>query len=195
MARSIIICLAILGAFSCQAHAHVVSGPTDSFADGIAHPLSGLDHIFSMIAAGLLAALSGKRAIWVWLGAFLTAMFADLVSDSLGLCVHFGEPAVAFSIILLGLILVFAERTQILLGAAMMALLAFIHSHDYAACSKEVQSAAYLAGFAIATMALYAGGAALGQLLSVKGRFESQIICALGLFTIAGGVAMLAGLV
>ncbi|HEX3858188.1 MAG TPA: HupE/UreJ family protein, partial [Pseudolabrys sp.] len=39
------------------AFAHVGIGSTASFAAGVAHPLSGLDHMTVMIAVGLWAAL------------------------------------------------------------------------------------------------------------------------------------------
>ena len=45
--------------------AHPGHASTASFAAGIAHPLSGLDHITVMVAVGLWAALKGGRAMWL----------------------------------------------------------------------------------------------------------------------------------
>jgi urease accessory protein len=36
-----------------------------SFAEGLAHPFSGLDHILAMVAVGLWASQIGGRALWL----------------------------------------------------------------------------------------------------------------------------------
>jgi urease accessory protein len=35
------------------------------FVAGLAHPISGADHILAMVAIGLWGALAGGRALWV----------------------------------------------------------------------------------------------------------------------------------
>jgi urease accessory protein len=44
------------------AHAHVGVGETTGFMRGFLHPLSGLDHVLSMVAVGLWAAQRGGGA-------------------------------------------------------------------------------------------------------------------------------------
>src|SRR5262245_7362162 len=46
--------------------AHTGHGATASLFAGLAHPLSGLDHLTVMLAVGALAALKGGRALWLW---------------------------------------------------------------------------------------------------------------------------------
>jgi hydrogenase/urease accessory protein HupE len=48
--------IAVLGAIPASAFAHGVHGAASSFGAGFAHPFSGLDHAFAMIAIGLYAA-------------------------------------------------------------------------------------------------------------------------------------------
>jgi len=54
------------------------------FVTGIAHPISGADHILAMLAVGLWSAAVGGRALWAWPAAFVTmivAGFATAVSS------------------------------------------------------------------------------------------------------------------
>jgi hydrogenase/urease accessory protein HupE len=45
--------------------AHTSEQPHMDFTTGLAHPLSGLDHILAMVAVGLWATQLGGRALWV----------------------------------------------------------------------------------------------------------------------------------
>ena len=51
-------------------------GDTHSFASGVIHPLSGIDHTSVMALVGLWGALVGGRAIWAWPATFIVAMLA-----------------------------------------------------------------------------------------------------------------------
>ncbi len=92
--------LLVLGASPALAHpGHAL---TDSFAAGVAHPFSGLDHIAVMIAVGLWAALKGGRALWIRPAAFVGVM---LVGGALGMAhvaVPFVEPGILASVVVLG---------------------------------------------------------------------------------------------
>ena len=58
------------------AFAHTGHGETASLFAGLQHPLSGLDHMTAMLAVGLLAALKGGRALWLWPLTFVGVMIA-----------------------------------------------------------------------------------------------------------------------
>ena len=58
--RLILICVALTGALAFPAFAHTGTGQAISFASGIAHPLTGADHILAMVAVGLWAVLSRR---------------------------------------------------------------------------------------------------------------------------------------
>ena len=51
-----------------------------SLAAGLAHPLTGLDHLLAMLAVGLLAARRGGRALALWPAAFVGAMLSTLLN-------------------------------------------------------------------------------------------------------------------
>src|SRR4029077_17822168 len=75
-----LIFVALTEALITPGFARVGVGQTASFAAGIAHPLSGLDHILVMTAVGLWAVLAGGRAIWVWPMSFIALMLAGFTA-------------------------------------------------------------------------------------------------------------------
>jgi urease accessory protein len=141
---------------SSPALAHVGIGSTTSFAAGIAHPLSGLDHMTVMIAVGLWAALKGGRALWIWPAAFVGVM---LVGSALGMAhvpVPFVEPGILASVVALGLLVALAVDWSVWLGAVIIGAFALLHGHAHGSEVSETMSGAeYMAGFALATVALH----------------------------------------
>src|SRR4051812_50212050 len=51
--------------FSSAALAHVGDHSHMSFAEGLTHPFTGLDHMLAMVAVGLWASQLGGRALWL----------------------------------------------------------------------------------------------------------------------------------
>lgn len=152
---------AILGAGTAPAFAHVGHGVTSSFVAGIAHPLSGLDHITVMVAVGLWAALKGGKALWVWPAAFVGVM---LIGGAMGMAhvdLPFVEPAILASVVALGLLVALAVDLPVAAGAAIIGAFALFHGHAHGAeAGENFGGLEYMAGFAIATAALHATGIA-----------------------------------
>lgn len=138
---------------------HAGLGATSSFAAGIAHPLSGLDHITVMVAVGLWAALKGGKALWAWPAAFVGVM---LVGGALGMAqvdLPFVEPAILASVVALGLLVALAVDLPVAVGAAIIGAFALFHGHAHGVEAGEtIGGFEYMAGFAIATAALHATG-------------------------------------
>lgn len=57
--------IALLLACPVAAMAHARGGEALGFATGLAHPVSGLDHVLAMIAVGLWGAQLGAPAVWL----------------------------------------------------------------------------------------------------------------------------------
>src|SRR5262249_59592022 len=67
-------CIAVAGALPSLAFAHPGLGSPESFATGVAHPFTGVDHVTAILAVGLWAALQGHRAVWAWSAGFVGMM-------------------------------------------------------------------------------------------------------------------------
>jgi urease accessory protein len=141
--------------------AHVGVGSTASFAAGIAHPLSGLDHMTVMIAVGLWAALKGGRALWVWPAAFVGVMLIGGVLGMAHVPVPFVEPGILASVVALGLLVALAADLPVWLGAVVIGLFALFHGHAHGSEVMEtVSGVEYMAAFALATAGLHLLGIA-----------------------------------
>ena len=189
--RRTLVFMALAGALVSPVLAHTGVGQVNSLASGIAHPLSGIDHILAMMAVGLWAVLAGGRSIWIWPMMFVTTMLAGFAAAAMGLQIPLVEPVIWSSIIVLGLLVALAVRVPIWLGAAIVGLFAFFHGHAH---GTEVASASlipYAGGFALATAALHATGIGLG--LFAEHTLGRIALRAMGGLAVLGGMALIAG--
>ena len=67
-------------------------GAAEAFFSGLTHPLTGIDHLFAMLALGMWSALALKRA-WVAPLAFVVALLAGALLAMAGLSL----PAVSYT--------------------------------------------------------------------------------------------------
>ncbi len=157
---------ALLALTASPALAHVGIGSTASFAAGVAHPLSGLDHITVMVAVGLWAALKGGRALWVWPASFVGVM---LVGGALGMAhvpLPFVEPGILASVVALGLLVALAVDLPVAAGAAIVGVFALLHGHAHGSeVAENIGGIEYMAGFALATATLHGVGIAFALLM------------------------------
>jgi urease accessory protein len=174
------------------AFAHIGVGSTASFAAGVAHPFSGLDHIAVMVAVGLWAALKGGRALWIWPAAFVGVM---LVGGALGMAhVHLPlvEPGILASVVALGLLVALAVDLPVWLGAVIIAVFAIFHGHAHGSeVAENVGGIEYMAGFALATATLHLIG--IGTALTLADAGWRPAIRAAGAVCVAIGVGLFAG--
>lgn len=168
--------------------AHTGVSATHGFMHGFMHPLSGADHILSMIATGMFAANLGGRALWAVPCAFAVAMVAGGFFGMQGVALPYVETGIALSVIALGLAVACRWRAPVALAMALAGLFAIFHGHAHGAeMPADASGAAYAAGFLLATALLQATGIALG--LALLGRGSSE-----RLFRLSGAAMSLAGL-
>jgi urease accessory protein len=176
------------------AFAHVGAGSTASFAAGIAHPFSGLDHITVMIAVGLWASLKGGRSLWLWPATFVGVM---LVGTALGMAhvpVPFVEPAILASVVALGLLVALAIDLPLWTGALIIGVFAVFHGHAHGSeVAENVGGLEYMAGFAVATGTLHAIGIGFGLAMN---RLQARtVIRAAGALCVMVGLGLWAEIV
>jgi urease accessory protein len=138
--------------------AHTGHGTTASLFAGLAHPISGLDHLTVMLAVGALAAVKGGRALWLWPASFVGVMIAGALLGMAQVQLPLVEPAILASMVVLGLLVALAVNLPTWLGAIVIGVSALFHGHAHGAEAVGVGAAAYMIGFIAATAALHLAG-------------------------------------
>jgi urease accessory protein len=165
------------------AHAH--SGAhMHGFGDGLAHPLTGLDHLLAMVAVGFWAASLGGAARWLVPAAFVSVMTLGAFVGVSGLQLPAVEYAIAASVVVLGLLVAFEARIPTAAAAALVGVFALFHGFAHGVEAPLGQSfLLFGAGFVLATAALHAVGLGLGAL-----RFGGALTRVAGFSVAAAGM-------
>lgn len=184
--------VAALGLFATPALAHAGNGPVASFATGFLHPMTGVDHMLTMISVGTMAAVVGGRAVWSVPCAFLAMMMLGAVAGAWGMPLPLVEVGIGASVVVLGLATAFGRSLPEAAAVALAAVFAVFHGHAHGTEMAPTLSAAeYGAGFALATALLHASGL-FGALL-LRRRFKSlgaNTVRLTGITVAAFGVGM-----
>jgi urease accessory protein len=157
----LVVAFAIIGT-PALAHTKVSSG--SSFLSGLAHPLTGMDHLLAILAVGLWAGLLGRRALVALPFAFLASMLAGAAVGMAGLTLPLIEASIAASVFVLWTAVLFRARTTIVVASGICALFAFSHGFahgiEMASGSSAVQ---FSAGFLVGTCLILLSGAMLSR--------------------------------
>jgi urease accessory protein len=141
------------------AQAHTFGSQGAGLMAGLTHPFVGLDHLLAMIAVGIWAGQLGGRAVWLIPLTFVSVMAAAASLASFGLLLPLIEPAIACSVLVLGLLIAGSVRLPTSLGALLVGLFAVFHGYAH---GLELPQAAspilYGAGFVLATALLHGLG-------------------------------------
>jgi len=153
-------------------------------AAGAAHPFTGLDHLLAMLSVGLWASQKGGRALWLWPAAFVAAMIAGGVLGMAGFALPLVEPAIAASLIVLGLMIASAVSLSPVWGAGLIALFGIFHGNAHG-LEAGGAAAGYAVGFTLATVSLHALGLALGW-SAARARARPALRLAAGVIALTG---------
>jgi urease accessory protein len=133
-----------------------------SLIDGALHPLGGIDHLAAMISVGIWAAIAGGKRIWVWPVAFVLMMLVGGFIGHAGIEFPAVEPAIALSVVVLGLAVALGVKAPVALGAVLIGVFALFHGHAHGAEAPGEGWYGYAAGFAASTALLHVAGIAIG---------------------------------
>ncbi|HTQ39597.1 MAG TPA: HupE/UreJ family protein [Pirellulales bacterium] len=151
-------------------YAHTGVGETSGLWNGLAHPLSGLDHLCAMIGVGLWAAQRGGRALWLVPLVFVVVMAVGGALGMMAISIPFVEPGIVASVLILGIMIAAAVRLPLLLSIFMVGTFALFHGHAHGAEMPLTASGlTYGIGFIIATAALHFCGIGIGLLARQSG--------------------------
>jgi urease accessory protein len=159
------------------AAAHVGLSHVTGFMAGVAHPLSGLDHICAMVAVGLWAKQQGGKAQYILPLAFVAAMLFGSFLPMPGI-----EQGIAASVLVLGLLVACAVRLPVEASAGLVGLFALFHG---AAHGLEGHGSQFGVGFTLSTIALHAVGLSIGSVVEQRTARYAGAACAFaGLYLI-----------
>lgn len=155
---------------------------------GFLHPLSGIDHILTMVSVGVLAFCLGRHAIWTVPLAFVLMMAVGRTLGASGVELPGVEQGIAASVLVLGALIAAAIRLPLLYATILVGAFAVFHgmAHGLEAAAEGVVPSSYFLGFLIATLALHGAGIALGVTFNAAEKTNL-------LQRAAGGVVGLAG--
>jgi len=158
--------IAALGlALAAPVFAHTAGEPAAGFLAGLAHPVTGLDHIVAMVAVGLWGAQLGAPALWILPVVFPLVMALGGLLGLLGIPLPGVEIGIAASALMLGGAVMSGKRWPIAVAAIAVGFFAIFHGHAHGTELPAGQSALlYSVGFVIATGCLHAIGILIGSI-------------------------------
>lgn len=180
--------LLLIALFPALAHAHVGVGQANGLLPGLAHPITGLDHICAMVAVGLWAAQRGGRALWLVPLTFVSVMAVGGLLGMAAISLPFVEQGVLASVLVLGVLIAAAVRLPLVMSVVIVALFALFHGHTHGTEMPVTASGfVYGLGFMLATVALHLGGIGIGLAARRAGtglvvRYAGGAIAACGLY-------------
>ena len=171
------------------AHTGADAGVHHGFADGLAHPFTGVDHLLALLATGFAAAANARRA-WLAPAVFAAAMLVGALLARAGVIFPAVEPTIAASLLVLGALVTMRARLSASALAVPAGAFAAFHGAAHAA---ELHAAGLgpLAGMLAASIALLAAGLGLGLASRGSSAWWPRIA---GAATSLVGVALLASL-
>ena len=147
-----------------SASAHIVAGSVSSFDAGLAHPISGLDHVTAMLAVGMLAASKGGRALWLWPLSFVGMMVMGGALGFAHMHLPYVELGISASVVILGIMVAFAIIPKLWAGAALIGGFAILHGHAHVSeIPHSASGLAFALGFSAATIFLHLVGIGLAK--------------------------------
>ncbi len=178
-----------LGVLPVVAFAHPGHAESGLIA-GMAHPLSGLDHLLAMFAVGLWAAQQKHHARWLLPVTFVGAMLLGGLLGFDGVAITYLESAIAASVLTLGVLVAAAARPPVAVSLLITGLFGLAHGMAHGLELPAMNSpVGYAVGFVAATSALHGAGYALARWMPLAG---AALIRGLGMVSAGAGALMLA---
>lgn len=152
-----------LVALPTAAFAHVGDHSHMSFAEGLTHPFTGLDHMLAMVAVGLWASQIGGRALWLLPLTFPVVMAAGAAMDFGGVALPWVEIGIAASVLVLGAAVALRARPSLALSVPLIAAFALLHGYSHGVeLPVEASALEFGVGFIVATAVLHLVGIGIG---------------------------------
>ena len=141
------------------AEAHTFGAEGAGLVAGLAHPLMGLDHLLAMIAIGIWAWQLGGRAIWFVPVTCVSILSIAATFGLSGFSLPLVEPAIACSLLILGLLIAGSVRLPLIASVCLVGLFAVFHGYAHGLELPQAASPVYYGiGFIMTTALLHGLG-------------------------------------
>ena len=174
-------------AFAHTGHAHTA---LTSFAAGLLHPFTGLDHLMAMLAIGVWSAIA-LRPVWLAPVAFVLLLTMGAALSLAGLQLPAAEPMIAASLLVIGLLMSRCQGMPWAAAAAVAGVFAVFHGAAHGAELAGAQAVAATAGMVMGSALLHGAGVLIGQRMAGRVWLQRSAGGALALM----GSSLLVGLV
>ena len=182
-----------LGLMASGLWAHTGVNAIFTVTEGFMHPISGMDHILAMFAVGLFASLFTQKDVVKVLIAFVGMMGVSAAIGTFHLAIPFIEAGIVGSIVVFGLMIVFAAKIPYRIALAAVGIFAMFHgyAHGYE-FSGSGSFAGYLAGFSVSTLTIHLMGLGVGRFVQMVALDSSKnrVIKAAGSAIALGGLSL-----
>lgn len=135
-------------------------------SDGFSHPLTGWDHLITMLAVGIWAAQLRGQAIWMLPLAFVGVMSLGGIAGASGISIPSSEGIILLSAAVFGVLISRKMRFSAKINLLIVAIFAFFHGFAH---GNEISTSAsllsYTLGFMPATLMLHGAGILVAKLI------------------------------
>lgn len=168
--------MAVLLAGATPAMAHPGHAGLGDLSAGLLHPMTGLDHLATILTCGALAAALAGSAVWRIPLLFAVAMLAGGVSGVLGAWTANAEIALMLSVPAVCLLLIARQRAGLHLAGAVVLGVGLLHGAAHGAELPDgANPVSFFAGFLTSTLILLAMGHMLFRATSSILRASHQL--------------------
>lgn len=139
---------------------------------GFEHPLTGWDHLLTMLAVGIWAAQLRGQAIWMLPACFVGVMSLGGLAGAAGLSLPSVEGIILLSCAVFGVLITRRVRFSAKINVLIVAFFAFFHGFAH---GQEISASAslisYTLGFMLATLLLHGAGILVAKLVVLSVTF------------------------
>lgn len=166
MIRALTSTAAVLTTFATTpvfAHSGLIE--SSSFYAGLAHPLTGIDHLLAMFAVGIWLTsqsnIEGKSIA----GVFFTLLITGFVLGTSGVAIPMVESGIALSLLVFGLLIVSARKLSTAISLPLTAGFALFHGFAHGAEVGQSSITWFAAGFLLVSAILILTGSKFTQII------------------------------
>lgn len=173
---TLLFCLSPLASY-----AHGVHG--NGFVSGFTHPILGFDHAYALLGAGVLGAIAYKGKWYVPALVFVVGM---IIGGHFGIgheATFFIEKVIAFSILALGLTILFHQNINLIVASILTLIFGLFHGYAHGAEMPEgVNILGYIGGYALGAIVMGLAGGGIIKSLANKSNIAMAVKLAGGIF-------------